>query len=122
MSIGLFEGYKNGKEHTPQEVEHIILDWLKSQHSSGGVYLPGRFDYNTMLYAHHGKAIDEPLAVYEGEVSPLYNSKLSEAKITAALIELATLLSEKLKQTRIYLTYRDKILILEDTTKKSDYH
>jgi hypothetical protein len=118
MSIGLIEGYSGSKLHTLQEAEQIIMDWSALQLASEKVYLPGRFDYNRMLYAHHNKAVAEETAVYEGEVSPLYNSKISDKKVTATLIELATLLAKKLKQTRIYLTYRDKIFILEDSAKK----
>jgi hypothetical protein len=121
MSIGLIEGYRGGKQHSLQEAERIIMDWLALQLASGKVYLPGRFDYNRMLYAHHGKAVTEETAVYEGEVSPLYNSKVSDKKVTATLIELADVLAKKLKQTRIYLTYRDKIIILEDPNKKGEH-
>jgi hypothetical protein len=121
MSIGLIEGYSGSKLHTLQEAEQIVMDWLASQLASGKTYLPGRFDYNRMLYAHHVKAVAEETAVYEGEVSPLYNSKVSDKKVTATLIELATLLAKKLKQTRIYLTYRDEIFILEDPAKKGEH-
>lgn len=121
MSIGLNEGYEGGKRHTLQEAEQVIMDWLASQLALKKVYLPGRFDYNNMLYAHHSKDIAEPIAVYEGDVSPLYNSKVSDKKITATLIELANVLAKKLKQTWIYLTYRDEILVLEDPSKKAEH-
>ena len=121
MTIGLSKGYKGKMMYDMEEAEKIILDWLSEQQATGRPYIPGKLDYNTMLYTHHGKKSIEPVAIYKGELSPLYNSELPDALAIKALIELATLLAEKLRQTRIYLTYRDKIFILEDSARKAEH-
>jgi hypothetical protein len=121
MTIGLSEGYKGKRMRDMEEVEKIILGWLSKQQAAGRPYIPGKLDYNTILYTHHGKKSIEPVAIYRGELSPLYNSELPDALAIKALIGLATLIAEKLRQTRIYLTYRDQILILEDPARKAEH-
>jgi hypothetical protein len=114
MTIGLNEGHKGGKTHGMEEVEKIVLNWRLTQKRIGRSYTPGKFDYNTMLYEHDGCSVAEPVAIYKGELSPLYNVRLSDKAALAALIELAELLAKALKQPRIYLTYRDLIFTLEN--------
>lgn len=113
MVIGLQEGYKGKKLHSMELVEKLIGKWLVKQKRTGKPYIPGRLDYNTMLYVHDDLIV-EPVAIYKGEINPIYNFRLSDKAAIVALTELAQILADELKQTRIYLSYRDKLFILEN--------
>ena len=65
-----------------------------------------------MLYIHNGIRT-EPVLTYMGEISPLYHKTLQDEEAIAALCTLAERLARELKQVRIYLSYRDQLLILE---------
>lgn len=116
LTVGLIEGYgKDGWRHRPEEVGEIIADWLLSQRKAKRPYLPGSVTTGTMYYHNRESAqlIAEPVALYEGDVSPEYNAELSDGEVLTALQELADVLSGKLKQKRVYLRYNGSIQILE---------
>ena len=77
MVIGLDEGYKGRKMREMEEVERIIGNWLLAQKRACKPYIPGRLDYNTQLFVRESIVV-EPVAIYKGELSPLYNADLSD--------------------------------------------
>jgi hypothetical protein len=113
MIIGLHEGYHEGKTYSIEDGQRVITTWLIAQKNAGKPYLPGQLIQGTMLYVHEGPHT-EPVLTYMGEVSPLYNSTLTDEKVIEALSELAGRLAEEFKQVRIYLMYQDQIFILEN--------
>ena len=120
MIIGLCEGYSPSHriQHDMGEVESIVGAWLVRHEKLGNGYLPGQLDYRTQQYARDGIAITEPSAIYEGEVNPIYNGHATDPENVGTLTELADLLSNSLKQQRIYLCYRDQLFILENENLK----
>jgi len=112
ITIGLREGYKNGKLHTVKEVQKIIGEWLLEQKSADKPYLAGTITKSTVVYAHE-TVITEPVAIYDGNVNPLYRQNFNDKKIVESLTEIVEILMKKLKQTRIYFSYLDRIYIME---------
>jgi hypothetical protein len=115
LVIGLREGYEGGILHSTDEVVQAIGQWLAHQRQSGGIYLPGSVTLSTMVYARRSDnaVIHEPVALYDGEVSPEYNADKSDEQILTALQDLSGFLSRAFKQQRVYLRYRETLLILE---------
>lgn len=115
LTIGLIEGYAGEKLHTQKEVGEIVADWLLNQRRNHRPYLPGSIVASTMYYygRESKKLITEPVVFYEGDVSPEYNSGLTNGEVISALQELAEILANKLNQTRIYLRYNGIIQILQ---------
>jgi hypothetical protein len=68
-----------------------------------------------MLYYSRGREqiVSEPIVLYEGDISPEYNSELTDAVILETLMNLAEIIAQELKQERIYLVYRDHNYILQ---------
>ncbi len=112
ITIGLREGYKNGKLHTIKEVEKIIGKWLLEQKFANKPYLAGTITRSTVVYAHK-TVITEPVAIYDGNVNPLYMQNFNDKKIVESLTEIVEILMKKLNQTRIYFSYLDQIYIAE---------
>lgn len=115
LTVGRREGYGKGAEHSLAEIEKVIGEWLIRQRNAGEPYLPGKITAGTMLYVLRSieEQVAEPIVSYEGEVSPEYNASRDDDDIIVALTNLAERLADELNQTRIYLRYREKILILE---------
>ncbi len=115
LTIGLIEGYMGGKLHTQEEVGEIVASWLLNQRQHHRPYLPGCITASTMYYygQESKKLITEPVVLYEGDVSPEYNSELTDGEVIAALQELAEILADRLNQTRVYLRYNSIIQILQ---------
>ena len=53
------------------------------------------------------------MAIFTGEVIPLYAGQVADGEIEAMLNELAALLGAALKQERIYIAYRDQTWIVK---------
>jgi len=113
LGLGFSESNKGTKPFGFHDAERMIGKWLESQRISGMTYLPGLLDYNTLEYVNSkGKAVAEPALLYEGEIDPFYCAGISDEKIIKALIELASILAEKLKKTRARVIFCDKLFIL----------
>lgn len=116
LTIGLQEGYSGeGILHTPEEVGHIVAEWMRQQREMRGIYLPGSTTTSTITYWGRSaqKMMREPVVFYEGLVSPEYNAEVSDEDVTETLHQLAEVLSCQLRQERIYLHYREQVFILE---------
>jgi hypothetical protein len=116
---GLREGYGEGKKlHSQDEAVEIALVWMKEKAATGKPFLTGTFSSGQVVYAWpegEGKAGGgtEPVAVFSGEVSPLYNAGMTDPEVVQLLNELAGRLGNALGQTRVYVAYRDEIWILQ---------
>lgn len=117
LTMGLRRGYTGDKEYTVPEVAAAIGQWLQSQKKLDGTYLPGSLTPALMTYIPRGgdgdAFVTEPVIHYDGEVSPEYNSKKTDAEVLASLGDLSTLLAKIFGQERIYLRYRGILQILK---------
>ncbi len=119
LTVGLEEGYGTGIKHTIEEVKALIGKWLEARRTSGQKSLSGSVSDKTMIYAWDVpaggvKVANEDIAVFSGEVSPVYCADYSDADVEAVLFDLAVFLGETLKQTRMYVAYKDRIHVLEN--------
>ncbi len=123
LAVGLRQGYGDSAvTHTVAEVVDLVVDHLKSRVAAGKVYLTGTVVLGEVAYAWPegpGKAGGghEPIALYQGEVSPLYNAETTDEEAVQILTDLAGHLAEALGQTRVYLVYRETVTVfqMEDT-------
>ena len=112
LAVGLRQGYGDSAvTHTVAEMVDLVVNHLKSRAAAGKVYLTGTVVLGEVAYAWPegaGKAGGghEPIALYKGEVSPLYNEKTSDEEAVQILTDLAGVLAQALGQTRVYLVYR----------------
>ena len=119
LTVGLRQGYgENAVTHGVEEVVDLIVDHLKSRAATGQTYLTGTVVLGEVAYAWpegEGKAggAHEPTALYQGEVSPLYNKDLSDDEVVVILTDLAQVLANALGQTRVYLAYRESAMIFQ---------
>ncbi|HEU5114204.1 MAG TPA: hypothetical protein VFT82_00380 [Candidatus Paceibacterota bacterium] len=119
ISIGLEEGYGSGIRHTKREVEHLIGEWIKSRMEKGEKSVAGAVVPGTMIYAWNsplaGVLVNfEDLVFFVGDVSPLYCADYTDDEVKEVLRDLASFLGEALKQTRMYVAYRDEMAIYQD--------
>ncbi|MEW6408164.1 MAG: hypothetical protein AB1465_05760 [Patescibacteria group bacterium] len=118
VTWGLAEGYgPTAKTHTPEEVVSLVEAYLKNKAAAGESYLTGTVTSGVVVYAWpEGKGQagsgHEPNAVYSGEVSPLYNSGLSDEFVRKILDEMASQIGGQLSQSQVYVAYRDETWIL----------
>lgn len=124
ITWGLAEGYGlTAKLHTPEEVVSMVETYLKNKAAGEESYLTGTVTTGTVVYAWpEGKGQagsgHEPNAVYSGEVSPLYNSGLSDEFVGKILNEMAGQIGGQLGQTRVYVAFGHETWVLqkEDTS------
>lgn len=72
----------------------------------------------TMLYTRRsdGELLEEPVAIFEGEVNPLnFATESTEVKYIMSLWSLADALADALNQTRIYIKFKQRTIVLERT-------
>jgi len=119
--IGLVEGYGDNKSHTKEDVLNLIGQWMKQRAGQNLPVLTGGLllGAGDMIYlwnsAPTGIVVNtEKTLLFVGEVNPLYNEELSDSTVKTALSSLASFLGEELKQTRMYLCYREEMWILEE--------
>lgn len=125
LAVGLRQGYgDDAVTHTLPEVVDLIVGHLKSRAAAGKKYLTGTVVAGEVCYAWpegQGKAGGghEPVALYRGEVSPLYNAETSDEEAVEILTDLAAELAEVLGQTRVYLVYHEEIHVFQREDKET---
>jgi len=119
ITVGTQEGYgDSAKKHTFAEIVDAAKNWMMEKAASGKSFLTGSVLSGEVVYAWpegDGKAGggSEPNAIFQGEVTPLYGSHLTDEEVRELLNDLASYLGGKLGQTRVYLRYRDEVWILQ---------
>jgi hypothetical protein len=118
VTVGLIEGYDpNAKRHALDEVKKIIGRWLLSCKGNGLPELPGTLREEMMLYTRRddGALLEEPVAVFEGEINPLRVPEgTPKTQLALALWGLAEMFVFELNQKRVYVKFDDRTLVLED--------
>ena len=119
--IGLTEGYGTNAVHTKDEVVGLIKDWLTHHVSvrvrpciTGGTLIPGTTVYAWKSPGTGLVANDEEVLLFVGEVNTLYSFGVPDGEILRVLKELASYLGTTLNQSRMYMTYRDQIFLLQN--------
>lgn len=119
ITVGLREGYDpDGRVYDVSEATKIALNWMTERAASGQPFLSGMFTRGEVAYAWRrddGTAgrDREPVAIFTGEVIPLYMGGLADAAVEAMLNELAARLGEALRQERIYIAFREHTWIVK---------
>lgn len=119
ITVGLKEGYssKNIILHDIEELIAASLKWMQERSILCREYLPGMWKSATMCYVYDDEQVQEPVAIFSGEVNHFYNSDLENWEVEKTLNELASFLGSTTNQTRVYLTFCDKMWILEKEVK-----
>jgi hypothetical protein len=119
ITVGLREGYDpDGRVYDLSEATKTALRWMTERAAAGKPYLSGMVTRGEVAYAWRrddgGVGSDrEPVAIFSGEVIPLYMGGLDDTAIEALLNELAALLGRVLRQERIYIAFRDRVWIVK---------
>lgn len=119
ITAGLREGYgADAVTHSTEEATAVVLEYLKDCVANGRHYLTGTISSGEVVYAWpegEGRSGGghEPVVVYSGNVSPLYNARTGEYEVREFLDDLASVLGNALGQTRVYVVYRDEMRVLQ---------
>ncbi len=87
-----------------------------------GIVTLGHVCYGWSKEQGHAEGRNEPVAVYSGDVSPIYNIGMTDEEAMEYLILLAEKLATQFNQVRVYVSYRQTLYILqrEDTEHPLD--
>jgi hypothetical protein len=119
ITVGLREGYDpEGRVYDVSEATKIALNWMTERATADQPFLSGMFTRGEVAYAwRRGDGTAgrdrEPVAIFTGEVIPLYMGGLGDETVEAMLNELAARLGEALRQERIYIAFRDRTWIVK---------
>ena len=118
ISVGLREGWDEGRVFDVSEAVRTARAWMKRRVESGQPALSGMFTRAEVTYAWPRDdgtvgSDREPVALFTGEAVHAYLGHLSDAAIEAMLNELATELGAALGQERIYVAFADRTWILD---------
>jgi hypothetical protein len=124
ITFGLIPGYGDDPKYSVEHARYVIQDWMKGRIERNLNFLTGVLTRGEILYAYVKKdgfiaRIAEPGGVFAGEVNVLYDSRASDEDIEERLDDLATYLGRQMEQTRVYVTYRDKMWVLMAEGKSS---
>src|SRR5687768_13726832 len=87
ITLGLREGWKRtGRIYDIEEAVRAAHDWMKRRADAGQPFLSGMFTRGEVVYAWPGGegtagSDREPVAIFTGEVLPLYSGDLDDAAI-----------------------------------------
>jgi hypothetical protein len=90
---------------------------MKRRADAGQPFLSGMFTRGEVVYAWPGGegaagSDREPVAIFTGEVLPLYSGELDDTAICALLNELACEMGRLLGQEDLHLAYKDRAWVL----------
>ena len=117
ITWGLRAGYGSaGRIYDLEEATRAAHCWMRERDARGEPFLSGMFARGEVVYA--GSADDaahdrEPVAVFTGEVLPLYAGNLDDDTVRALLNELASEIGSILEQEEVYVGYRDRTWTLK---------
>ena len=117
ITWGLRAGYGlAGRIYDLEEAIRAAHRWMRERDARGEPFLSGMFARGEVIYA--GSEADpahdrEPVAVFTGEVLPLYAGDLDDHTVRALLNELASEIGSILEQEEIHVSYRDRTWTLK---------
>lgn len=127
ITIGLIEGYEGTVQHTKEEVITLIGEHTRERLSNfdedkfcvlGGMLVPATVVHSRSIEKAQHEMVTENVLLFMGDISPVYHAEITDEEVIEALKSLASYLGEKLRQGRMYVTYRDKIFVLHNPAMK----
>jgi hypothetical protein len=112
ITWGLRAGYGvAGRIYDLEEAIRAAHRWMRERDARAEPFLSGMFARGEVVYA--GSDSDpahdrEPVAVFTGEVLPLYAGDLDDETVRALLNELASEIGDILEQEEVHVSYRDR--------------
>src|ERR1700756_2458822 len=117
ITWGLRAGYgPSGRIYDLEEAVRAAHRWMRDRSARGEPFLSGMFTRGEVVYAgsEAEAAHDrEPVAVFTGEVLPLYASDIDDHTVETLLNELASEIGKILKQKEVHVAYRDRTWTLK---------
>jgi hypothetical protein len=117
ITWGLRAGYgTTGRIYDLEEAIRAAHRWMRERHARGEPFLSGMFTRGEVVYAgSKGDAAHdrEPVAIFTGEVLPLYAGDLDDDTVRTLLNELASEIGTILEQEEVHVGYRDRTWTLK---------
>jgi hypothetical protein len=107
ITWGLRVGYgKTGRIYDLEKAIRAAHCWMRERHAGGEPFLSGMFTRGEVVYAgSEGDAAHdrEPVAIFAGEVLPLYAGDLDDETVRMLLNELASEIGRTLEQAEVHV-------------------
>ena len=117
ITWGLRAGYgPSGRIYDLEEAIRAGHRWMRERDMRAEPFLSGMFTRGEVVYAgsEAESAHDrEPVAIFTGEVLPLYAADLDDDVVRILLDELAAEIGRVLEQEEVHVTYRDRTWTLK---------
>jgi hypothetical protein len=117
ITWGLRAGYgSTGRIYDIEEAIRAAHRWMRERDARAEPFLSGMFTRGEVVYAgsEAESAHDrEPVAIFTGEVLPLYAADIDDDGIRILLNELAAEIGEVLEQEEVHVAYRDRTWTLK---------
>jgi hypothetical protein len=111
ITLGLRAGYGSaGRIYDLEEAIRTAHKWMRERAARNAPFLSGMVTRGEVLYAGSGgdtASHREPVAIFTGEVLPLYAGDLDDRTVRELLDELATAMGQSLEQEEVHIAYRD---------------
>jgi hypothetical protein len=112
ITWGLRAGYgPSGRIYDLEEAIRAAHRWMRQRDARGKPFLSGMFTRGEVVYAgSEGEAAHdrEPVAIFTGEVLPLYAADIDDETVRILLNELASEIGRILEQEEVHVAYRDR--------------
>ena len=116
ITWGLRAGYGSaGRIYDLEEAVRAAHRWMQERDARGAPFLSGMFTRGEVVYASGDDTAParEPVAIFTGEVLPLYAGNLDDSAVRALLDELAAEIGAILEQEEVHIAYRDQTWTLK---------
>jgi hypothetical protein len=116
ITWGLRAGYASGRIYDLEEAIRAAHRWMRERDARGEPFLSGIFARGEVIYsgAKLGGAHDrEAVAIFTGEVLPVYAADIDDDMACTLLNELAREVGGILEQQEVHVAYRDQTWMLK---------
>jgi hypothetical protein len=116
ITWGLRAGYgPAGRIYDLEEAIRAAHRWMRERDARGAPFLSGMLTRGEVIYVGSPEATHdrEPVAIFTGEVLPLYASGLDDDAVRELLNELAGEIGTMLDQEEVHIAYRDSTWTLK---------
>jgi len=117
ITWGLRAGYgPTGRIYDLEEAIRAAHRWMRERDGRGEPFLSGMFTRGEVVYAGSEAEAPhdrEPVAIFTGEVLPLYAGDLDDDAVRDLLDELAAEIGGTLGQEEVHVAYRDRAWTLK---------
>ena len=106
----------SGRIYDLEEAIRAAHRWMRERDARGEPFLSGMFTRCEVVYAgsEAEAAHDrEPVAIFTGEVLPLYAADIDDDTVRILLNELASEIGRILEQEEVHVAYRDRTWTLK---------